>query len=262
MALYGVVADIHGNREALLAALEALDPRGADRLLCLGDIVGYNADPDDCVAIVRERAAVSIAGNHDLIGLGRLDFGRCSNKAAYSLRRTRRSLSPWAAAYLAAMPPNRALDDGVVLIHGGVRDVEQYMTTAAAIARNARYAREDFPAGRLFLYGHTHEPRVYEVRGEDVRELPARGTVRLERDCIYFVNPGSIDASRKREHKRAECALVDTGAWSVEFLNVPYDEATTESKAARGGYRIGPWTDRAYSLRRRVVRVLAKLAPA
>ncbi len=256
MALYGIVADIHGNREALLAALDALQPRGIDRLLCLGDIVGYNADPDDCVALIRENHALSIAGNHDLIGLRRLGFGRCSNKAMYSLKRTRRTLSRWAVNYLQSMPATRMLMDGVVLIHGGVRDVEQYMSTPAHIARNSRYARRDFPGGRIFLFGHTHEQKVYEVRGEDVRELPAQGRVQLARDARYFINPGSVDASRKREHKLAECALLDSTARTIEFLQVPYDEAATERKAARAGYRIGPWTDRLYSLRSRVLGLL------
>jgi predicted phosphodiesterase len=74
MALYGVLGDIHGNSEALLAALAALERRGVRHLVCVGDIVGYNADPDECAALLRERRAVSIAGNHDLIGLGRLGF--------------------------------------------------------------------------------------------------------------------------------------------------------------------------------------------
>ena len=69
MARYGVLGDIHGNREALEAALAALEAVGCERLLCVGDIVGYNADPDECVALVRGRGIQSIAGNHDLIGL-------------------------------------------------------------------------------------------------------------------------------------------------------------------------------------------------
>ena len=133
MALYGVIADIHGNREALDAALAALDRDGVRRLACLGDVVGYNADPDECVAMVRERRAACIAGNHDLIGLGRLDFRRCSNKAEYSLKRTRRALAPASAAWLAGLPRSHVLEESVVLVHGGVRDVQQYMVAAAQV---------------------------------------------------------------------------------------------------------------------------------
>jgi predicted phosphodiesterase len=260
MALYGVVADIHGNREALSAALAFLDGAGITRLLCLGDIVGYNADPDECTQLVRERNALAIAGNHDLIGLGRLDMGRCSNKARYSLKRTRRRLGPEAARYLAALPANRVIEDGIVLIHGGVRDVEQYMVSPAHIRQNALYARDDFPAGRVFLFGHTHEQKVFEVDGPQVRDIPIAPSMPLRRDRLYFINAGSVDPSRKRAHKLAECAVFDSDAWRIDFHRLAYDHAETESRAAAAGYRIGPWTDRLYSLRARFIALHRKFS--
>ena len=254
MALYGVVADIHGNREALAAALAELDRRGIEKLLCLGDIVGYNADPDECVALLRDRGALAIAGNHDLIALRRLDFARCSNKAMYALKRTRQRLGAGAAAYLATLPANRVVEDGVVLVHGGVRDVEQYMIGAAHIRQNAEYLAADFPEARLCFFGHSHEQKVYEVRDGVVRELTAACALALERDRSYFINPGSVDASRKRAHKVAEAAVLDTEAGRLEFLRVPYDCASTEAKAAVYGYRLNPWLDRFYTVQRRLLR--------
>jgi predicted phosphodiesterase len=255
MALYGVLGDIHGNREALGAALALLEHRRVERLLCVGDVVGYNADPDECVEAVRRRDVVSIAGNHDLIALRRLDFSRCANKAMYALKQTRRRLGADAAAYLAQLPDRLALDEGVVLVHGGVRDVQQYMRTAAHIRQNAGHLRQDFPGARLCLYGHTHDQKVFELEGDAVRELPAQGTVALRADRLYFINPGSVDASRKHAHKHAECALLDTDAWSVTFERVRYDDAATERKAAAAGYRIGALTDKLYDLRRRLARL-------
>jgi hypothetical protein len=131
------------------------------------------------------------------------------------------------------------------------------MTAPALIRQNAAYLQEDFPDARLCFFGHSHEQKVYEVDGEQVNELTQlndqhEGPMLLNRLTTHFVNPGSIDASRKREHKLAECAIFDSGAWSIEFLRVPYDCAATEAKAAVFGYRIGPWTDRLYSLRRRL----------
>jgi predicted phosphodiesterase len=253
MALYGILSDIHGNREALAAALAALDQRGAQRIVCLGDVVGYNADPEECVALVRRRCAAVIAGNHDLIGAGRLDFRRCSNHAEYSLRRTRRVLSRESSAWLAALPPSAALEEGVLLVHGGVRDVQQSMITPAHIRENAAFLRADFPGARVCFFGHSHEQRIYRVSADHVEELPTHGQVLLRQADTYFINPGAIDASRKRSRKLAECALFDSRAGSVEFLRVPYDGAATEAKAAVFGYRITPLTDRLYSLKRRLV---------
>jgi predicted phosphodiesterase len=259
MALYGVIADIHGNREALDAALAALERRGVRHLACLGDVVGYNADPDECVELLRERRAVCIAGNHDLIGLGRLDFRRCSNKAEYSLKRTRRALAPASAAWLAGLPANHVLEDGVVLVHGGVRDVQQYMVSPAQIGQNAALLRDDFPRAKLCLFGHSHEQKVYAVQGEQVHDTKLLDQrLYLDKEKVYFVNPGSVDASRKREHKLAECAIFDSVGWTLEFLRVPYDSAATEAKAVVFGYRIGPWTDRFYTLRRRIAGKIAR----
>jgi hypothetical protein len=76
--------------------------------------------------------------------------------------------------------------------------------------------------------------------------------IQLDPNLVYFINPGTVDASRRSGAKRAGCALFDSRAWTVEFLQVPYDSAATEAKAAVFGYRINPLTDRLYSLRRRL----------
>jgi predicted phosphodiesterase len=260
MALYGVLGDIHGNREALEAALASLDARGIERILCVGDLIGYNADPDACVEILRRRGAACIAGNHDLIGTGRLGFERCSNKAMHSLKRTRRSLSAATAQYLRALPSHEVLEKQVLLTHGGVRDVQQYMTRTRHIVENVDYLRCDFPGVRICFFGHTHEQRVFQVTGCDVSEPFAAGlaageslTVHLRADCEYFVNPGSVDASRKRSSKLAEYAIFDSRARSVEFGRVAYDDTATESKAAANGFRIDAWRDRLYDMQRRLI---------
>jgi predicted phosphodiesterase len=253
MAVYGVLGDIHGNSDALAAVLAFFDRRGADGLVCVGDIVGYNADPDECAARLRERRALAVAGNHDLIGIGQLGFRRCSNEATYSLRRTRRSLAPETVAYLRSLPRRRILEDRVLLVHGGIRDVERYLVNARDVARDARVLHAEFPGVRVCLFGHTHAQRVYEIAGEEVRALPFDAPVFLREDRTYFVNPGSVDAARKTLHKVAECALFDSRTWRFEFFRLPYDDAAAEAKAAARGYRIDPLTDRIYSMRRKLL---------
>jgi predicted phosphodiesterase len=259
MARYGVLGDIHGNREALEAVLGALEARGVRQFLCVGDIIGYNADPDECAAHLRKRHTVAIAGNHDLIGVGRLDFARCSNKAMYSLKRTRRTLASDTAGRLERLPSSRLVEENVLLVHGGVRDVEQYMATPGHILQNADYLRADFPAARLCLFGHSHEQKVYAVAEGEVSDLALSAErIYLEKEKLHFINPGSVDAQRKSRHKLAECAILDTVGWTVEFLRLPYDAASTEAKAAVFGYRINRLTDRLYSLRSKLLRTDAR----
>ena len=257
MALYGVLGDIHGNREALEAVLAALDARGIRRLACVGDLVGYNADPDDCVEILLGRGAIAIAGNHDLIGTGLLGFERCSNKARHSLKRTRQRISARTAGYLRALPSHHLLEGRVLLTHGGVRDVQQYMTQPKHILENVEHLRNDFPGTRLCFFGHTHEQRVFEVMGDAVRTVPP-SMVDLCPRREYFVNPGSVDASRKHGCKLAEYMVFDSEALTVDFARVPYDDARTESRAASAGYRLDPWRDRLYDVRRRLAEVASR----
>jgi predicted phosphodiesterase len=255
MALYGVLGDIHGNREALQAVLERLDALGVARLACVGDVIGYNADPDECAARLRMREALCIAGNHDLIGTGRLGFERCSNKAMHALKRTRRTLLPETAAWVRSLPSHATLGERYVLTHGGVRDVQQYMTQPKHVLENVRYLRDDFPGRTVCFYGHTHEQKVWEIEGDEVRDLDLEATgnrVTLEPGREYFVNPGSVDASRKREGKLAQYAVLDTSHGTVTFDEVPYDDAATEEKAREQGFRIEPWRDRLYDIGRRI----------
>jgi len=93
---------------------------------------------------------------------------------------------------------------------------------------------------------------VYEIDGNEVREAALAGSVLLRKDRMYFVNPGSVDAARKRDHKFAEFALLDSDTIKLEFQRIAYDDEVSETKAAASGYRIGPWTDRLYTLRRRL----------
>ena len=252
MALYGVLGDIHGNLEALEAVLGALDARGIETIACVGDLVGYNADPDACVEALRQRNAIAIAGNHDLIGTGRLGFERCSNKAMHSLKRTRRAIAPATNEYLASLPPHLVLEGKAVLVHGGVRDVQQYLTQPKHVAENVRYLREDFPGIRLCFFGHTHEQRVFEVVGEEIRTIPP-SFVDLSPQRVYFVNPGSVDASRKHTAKVAEYLVFDSEALTLDFARVAYDDGRTEMRAEAGGYRISRWRDRLYDVQRRLV---------
>lgn len=249
MALYGVLGDIHGNREALSAALEALETRGVERILCVGDIVGYNADPDECALLLRARGALSVAGDRDLIGTGRLGFEGYPGRLRYSLKRTRRRLSTPAREWLAAQPPTRLVEGDIALVHGGVRDVQLAQRGPQDVKRNAVLLAEDLPGARICFFGHSQVQKLYEVEDGEAEEVffPLE-RVLLRRDVVYFANPGSVDAQSKPEQRFAECAVFDSEHWAIEFVRVPYDAAAAEARAAARGYRLGPLTRLAYGL--------------
>ena len=161
LARYGVIADVHGNLQALEAVLRALNAQAVQDILCLGDLVGYNADSDACVELLHERRAVSIAGNHDLIALGQLGFDYCAPNPEFSLRRTRRRLQrrhPVAAAHPAPQP---AGDDGVALIHGALDEPDPLPAHRARGGRRGRSLRAALAGGAAVLL-RTH-PRAGAV---------------------------------------------------------------------------------------------------
>jgi predicted phosphodiesterase len=267
MPRYGLIADIHGNLAALEAALEALAAAGVDEILCLGDIVGYNAEPNECVDRLRALSIMAIAGNHDRIAAGLLDTGRCANKVVYALRRTRRALTPEARAFLAALPLDHVrAEAGFVLVHGGVDDVERYLRTPADIRREVERFRQRYPPGvQLCFFGHIHEQCVYEIGASgEVESYKAIGLFRLEPGKLYFVNPGAVDAARKSGSQQgiAQCAVYDSAARTVRFLEAAYDHAAAEARAQAEGYRIGPFMARLYGWRRRWRRWLERLPAA
>lgn len=217
MALYGILGGIHGNLEALRSVLAAFDARGVKKILCVGDVVGYNADPDQCVALLRARKAIVVAGQSDRIGTGLAGFDGCSNRTRYALARTRKELSADTAAWLRALPASRLVDDSIAL-------------ASAA----------EFPTARVCFFSGG---------------LQASPAGPLEKDRLQTINVGSVDAQAKRDHRLAECAIFDSDAWTVEFLQLRYDAASTEAKAAVGGYRILPATDAFYTWQRRAERL-------
>jgi predicted phosphodiesterase len=238
MATYAFLADIHGNTEALVAALAFLESENVDHLVGLGDIVGYNPGGNACVRLVRERSIECVTGNHELIALGRMGFDRCAPSPAHALRQARRDLSTTTKQFLGALPSTLTYEGRIVVTHGGLDDVAEYMTTSARILANAEILGERHPRAAFCFFGHTHVPKVYELGSNSLVEAPATGVVRVgAKGKKYFINPGSIDASRCRE-KLARFAVFDSMRDEVRFHAVTYDEGAVERAAVAAGYRL------------------------
>ena len=239
MVLYGIVSDIHGNLEAFCTAVAFLLPRRVDRILCLGDIVGYNAEPDACVKLLEELQAESVAGNHDLIAAGTLGFERCADRPAFALRRTRQVLNEESRRALEALPHRRVYEDEIVLVHGGVLDVCQYVSTPVRVQENHALMIREIPRARICFFGHTHAQKLYEIhKGVASEQAVGEGVELSGPGRTFFVNPGSIDAARKDGEKLAEFAVFDSTRRIVSFYRIPYDHERVERSAAQRGYRM------------------------
>jgi len=228
---YGVIADVHANLHALDAALAFLSRQRVDEYLCAGDLVGYGPLPSESVRRVLELPGRCVAGNHDLIVLGRLTDERCVATARASLRWTRAAIADDVHAALARLPLG-ARAGAVVVRHGSVTDPQQYvLSERQALACLDELERAE-PGARILILGHTHRPMAVSRRGRLLRR-PA-GTVELADDDAVVLNPGAVGQSRSRD-PRARVMVLDTDVGTAAFHAVAYDEAACRRALAERG---------------------------
>ena len=223
---YLVVSDIHGNAPALEAVLQGSPD--FDALICLGDMVGYGPNPNECVSRLSDFELVCLAGNHDWGAIGKADLLVFNREARHALLWTQSVMRPTVADYLKRLPPMQALMDGIVLAHGSPRDpVWEYLVDAASAARN--FEQFDFHAA---LVGHSHLPLVHEWLEDDGRVQLLRAEVgmlmHLEGRRL-ILNPGSVGQPRDGD-PRASFASLDTEQMTWSFHRVPYPVTITQER--------------------------------
>jgi diadenosine tetraphosphatase ApaH/serine/threonine PP2A family protein phosphatase len=225
-----VVSDIHANLPALEAVLAAVDDERPDAIWCLGDVVGYGPHPNECCTVVRERAELCLAGNHDLAVLGTLPIDEFSGDAAAAARWTQSVLDDAARAFLAALEPT-AERPGVQLFHGSPVDpVWSYVLDeqTAYLSFRATHAP-------LVLVGHSHVALEIWFDGETLGGGLARGGTEVDlRAPRRLLNPGSVGQPRDND-RLASWLLIDFDASRAAFRRVPYPiDETQAAIRARG----------------------------
>ncbi len=216
-----VLSDIHGNRQAFEAVLADVGTTEVEEMWCLGDVVGYGADPDACIALAREHASVCLVGNHDLAVRGDLSLEEFSRGAELAARWTRENIDPDCLTYLDGLEPQR-LDEAVGLYHASPRDpVWEYVLSPlqAELCLDAQ-------RHRICLVGHSHvalsfsrapgEPATGETRSDGAHLDLAEGE--------WLLNPGSVGQPRDGD-PRAAWLVLDTESLSADYRRVPYDVA-------------------------------------
>ena len=224
-----VLSDVHANLRALEAVLAEVDAGGFDGIWCLGDLVGYGPKPNECVALLRERATICLAGNHDLVVLGKIPIDSFAGEAAAAARWTQTVLDESARAFLGSLEPKGAAP-GAELFHGSPRDpVWDYVLSdgAAAIA----FVLTEAP---LLLVGHSHVALELSV-GHELRGEPAPAGMRLELGGLRrLLNPGSVGQPRDGD-ARAAWLEVDFGTGRAIFRRTDYPVERTQAEMREVG---------------------------
>lgn len=228
---HAIVSDVHANLEALTAVFRALDRQRVDRVVCLGDIVGYNADANECIDLLRGARASVVAGNHDRAATSDEPPVLFSRTARTALRWTKRRLRDDAREWLAALPTFKIEAAGFFLVHASLDPApneDNYISTVldaeASFEAMDRFGFEP----RIGFFGHTHRPVVYRSTKIEVDRIYGR-EVPLEGPARWLVNPGSVGVSRDAD-PRAAFAVFDDATNVVSFHRAAYDFAKTHRK--------------------------------
>jgi len=225
-----VFSDVHSNLHALEAVLAAVDADPPDELWCLGDVVGYGAKPNECCAIVAERARVCLGGNHDLAVRGTIDLDEFSGDAGAAARWTRGVLTGEALAYLNTLEP-RGEAAGVALFHGSARDpVWEYVLSDEAAVTTLLLTEEP-----VVLVGHSHVALQVVLRELLVEGGLAPDGTELElTGARWLLNPGSVGQPRDGDARAAYLSL-DLAAERATYHRVEYDIERTQAEIREAG---------------------------
>ncbi len=225
-----IISDIHANLAAFEAVLTAAKDQW-DIIWCLGDLVGYGPDPNECVALLRQYEHVSLSGNHDWAVLGKLDVQNFNREAQIAIRWTREAISTDTYDYLNALPPSLTLPP-FTLSHASPRQpVWEYILDPYTAAINFDYFHTPY-----CLVGHTHVPAIFEANDEQhiVYHQPDYGALWRLNEHRLILNPGSVGQPRDSD-PRAAFALLDTEALTWQHRRIPYPIATTQDKMRQFG---------------------------
>jgi predicted phosphodiesterase len=224
-----VISDVHGNRHALDAVLAAVADEKPDEVWCLGDLVGYGPQPNECCRSIAGRADVCLAGNHDLVVLGSLSIHDFAGEAAAAARWTQEVLEPDAREFLAGLRPS-GQRDGVALFHASARDpVWEYV-----LSEEVAWWTLEATLAPLVLVGHSHVPLAIGLDGDVLSGgvAPDQTVVELG-SGRWLLNPGSVGQPRDGD-PRAAYLLLEPGHRAA-FHRVDYPIERTQAEIREHG---------------------------
>jgi len=231
---YLILSDIHSNHEALSAVLARVRRKRWDRAIVLGDVVGYGANPNQAVDLVRAlKPLVAIRGNHDKVCAG-IESGEMFNRVALQAALwTRQRLSPSNLRWLQSLPEGPVVVDGAFAVaHGTPIDEDAYIF--GEIEALNVFRQTSFP---LCFFGHSHFPVIFGLSPDAIQTVLTRSPsfrFRLEPGLRYLVNPGSIGQPRDG-NPLASFAMFDSGTRVVSVYRVPYRIERAQKKILGAG---------------------------
>ncbi len=209
---YAIISDIHGNLEALQAALEHIDTLDVDGIVCLGDVVGYGPNPNECIELVRRHCLLTVKGNHDAAAVDLMETIYMNQLAREAAIWTHDRLNPASKEFLIQLPIKSSIDNAM-LVHASPHDPEEWHYIMTSLDAELAFHHFDTP---VCFVGHSHRPAVFSTNN---------GTNHEKR----LINVGSIGQPRDRNPKLS-FGLFDTETLTYENIRLPYAVEKTADK--------------------------------
>ena len=231
-----ILSDIHANLEALTSVLEDAESQGGvDEIWCLGDTVGYGPDPVACLDALQSRPNFTVAGNHDLAAIGRVDVDLFNNSARLAAQWSARNIGGPEKRFLSSLPFSiKRL--GFTMVHGTIRDpVMEYLIDVESAMDTFRRMETPF-----CVVGHSHIPFLCRLESTDNGNVEPRFAQLPESEIVplgsgpVIINSGSVGQPRDSD-PRASYAVYDSDAMTVQWHRVTYDIPRTQEKIRNAG---------------------------
>lgn len=216
-----IISDIHGNFEALTTAFELIKKHAADEIVCLGDVVGYGADPNECLSLVREHCTLILLGNHDAAAVDLGVAEQFTINARLSALWTNSILLQANKEFLQTLPLTKSRND-ILLAHGSPYEPEEWHYIISDY--EAKEAFQAFPEQLCFV-GHSHVPVIFSEKGTTA--LVAHGD-------RFIINVGSIGQPRDG-NPQLSFGIFDTGSWTYKNIRADYDISAAAQKIRKAG---------------------------
>jgi diadenosine tetraphosphatase ApaH/serine/threonine PP2A family protein phosphatase len=229
--IYGIISDIHGNLEALQAVLEYLESyeKKIDKIICLGDIVGYGADPGECIRLTKEISDVILAGNHDFAVSEQTSVEDFNHYAKEAVLWSRDALNEEELDFLKKLPLIYR-DNGTDFVHSSLHRPESWRYL---LGTPDTYIDFQIMEEKILFVGHTHVPVIFEDDGTQIKILTST-EVSLNVDKKYIINVGSVGQPRDRD-PRASFVIFDLEENFVKRIRVDYDIKEAQRKILDAG---------------------------
>jgi len=227
---YAIFSDIHSNLEALQAIIEAYKKEHIDQYLCIGDIVGYAGNPNECIEKIEGLAINCIAGNHDWAAVDLFSIEYFNPEAASAIVWTEHHLTDKSKHFLESLKLTYKNKD-LTLTHGTLENPGDFdYMTDAYIAKKSFELLEN----NICFVGHTHTPGIFMKDAAERISYFQKSAIEIKKDIRYIINVGSVGQPRDNDNRAAYC-IYDTDKKEVSIKRIGYDIQAARNKIIEAG---------------------------